>query len=323
MDNPIKRYLEDAIAAEKSFETQLNGFAKEATSPAVQKLFSQHAGETRAQYETLTQRLEALGGSPSTVKSFLAHMFNMAPKTAQVGHSKEERTTQDLMMAYSVENAETAMYEAMIAAAESVGDRKTAAIAERIQAQERAAGDKVWAQIAPCATDAVRELDSDKRRDAVITYLQDAEAAERNFEDALAVFAKSGDDKDVQSLMSMMSRKARTQHERLEARLKELGSSTSTTKSFLAHSLAFTPLTAQVGHEPLEKNTQHLMIVYAAAAAECAMYESLASAASFTGDEQTAQLARQLMSEEKEDHRLAWARLAQTAREAVRTVLSK
>src|SRR5436305_2238745 len=114
MENPIRRYLEDAIAAEKSFETQLRGFAKEATLPQARTMFEQHADETRQQYEMLTSRLEALGGSTSTVKSLLAHLFNAAPKAAQLGHDDEERTTQDLMMAFSVENAEVAMYESLV-----------------------------------------------------------------------------------------------------------------------------------------------------------------------------------------------------------------
>jgi hypothetical protein len=43
----IKRYLEDAIAAEKSFETQLQGFSKEGDNEAAKALFQQHALETR------------------------------------------------------------------------------------------------------------------------------------------------------------------------------------------------------------------------------------------------------------------------------------
>lgn len=58
----IKRYLQDAIAAEKSFETQLEGFSKEGEDTVVQALFRQHAAETRVQYERLTARLSALAG---------------------------------------------------------------------------------------------------------------------------------------------------------------------------------------------------------------------------------------------------------------------
>jgi ferritin-like metal-binding protein YciE len=325
MNNPIPRYLEDAIAAEKSFESQLNGFASEACGVEVKNAFAAHAVETKHQYEMLTERLNQLGGEPSAIKSAMAHFFNMAPRAAQIGYSDEERTTQDLIMAYSVENAEVAMYQAMIAVAESIGDNSTATLAKRIQNQERDTAEKVWRLIPGVATHAFRRQLAEGKgaREIVIRYLEDVEAAEQNFEDALASFSKAGDQPHIQSLLSMMSEKAKTQHERLETRLRELGGSRSVAKSALAHMLAFTPVSAQMGHEPGEKNTQHLMIVYSAAAAEMGMYEALAVVAKEAGDAQTMELARELQSEEQEDYDLAWQNLTQSAKEAAELVMSK
>jgi ferritin-like metal-binding protein YciE len=76
-------------------------------------MFRQHAEETKNQHVQLSARLEQLGGSASTLKSVLAHMFNFAPKIAQMGHDEYERQTQNLMMAFSVESAEIAMYESL------------------------------------------------------------------------------------------------------------------------------------------------------------------------------------------------------------------
>jgi ferritin-like metal-binding protein YciE len=114
-------------------------------------------------------------------------------------------------------------------------------------------------------------------------------------------------------MFSALSAKARTQHQRLEGRLRELGGSPSTLKSAVAHLLAATPLIAQAGQTPQEKNTQHLIITYAAAAAEMAMYEALATISRAAGDVTTEQLARQLQSEEKEDHTTAWNMLDSSA----------
>ena len=154
----IKRYLEDAIAAEKSFETQLQGFANEGDDQAAKAAFHQHAIETKQQYERLTARLEGLGGSPSGAKSLLAHIFGLSPKTAQLGHEKEERTTQNLIMAYAVENSEIAMYEALATVAEAAGDTQTAALARDIQAEERATAEKVWSLLPTCAVDALQRV---------------------------------------------------------------------------------------------------------------------------------------------------------------------
>ena len=154
----IKRYLEDAIAAENSFETQLQGFAKEADDESAHAAFHQHALETRTQIERLTARLEALGGSTSTAKSLLAHIFNFSPKAAQIGHEKEERTTQNLMMAFAVENSECAMYESLAAIADASGDSETAQLARSIQAQEKATAEKVWKLLPAAASKAFQRV---------------------------------------------------------------------------------------------------------------------------------------------------------------------
>ncbi len=157
----ITRYLEDAIAAERSFETQLEGFSKEGDDPNAQALFRQHAIETKRQHERLTARLEALGGSPSGTKSFLAHVFGLSPKAAQIGHEKEERTTQNLMMAFAVENSELAMYESLASVAEAAGDTQTAMLAREIQAQEKATAEKIWKYLPTAAVAAFQRVTAD------------------------------------------------------------------------------------------------------------------------------------------------------------------
>lgn len=150
----IKRYLEDAIAAEKSFETQLDAFSKEGTNPAVKAAFAQHSLETKSQYQRLEVRLESLGGSASAAKSVLAHIFGMVPQSAKLGHEREERTTQNLMIAFAVENSELAMYEALAVVAEAAGDGTTASLAREIQAEEKAAAEKVWKLLPIAANEA-------------------------------------------------------------------------------------------------------------------------------------------------------------------------
>jgi ferritin-like metal-binding protein YciE len=260
--------------------------------------------------------LKALGGSTSGFKSFLAHLFGALPKSAQIGHEPEERAVQDLMMAFSVENAEVAMYESLIAASDAAGDRETGSLARQIQRQEQETAHKLWPHISPAAAKAFGQITARKSegaRELVLRYLQDVEAAEENFEDALAAFSKMGDQQEVKELLSFMSRKARSQHERLRKRIETLGGTRSVTKSILAHMLAFTPTSAQIGQDASEKNTQHLMITCAAAAAEMAMYESLAAVAESAGDRETLALARELQREEEEDHRLASRQLSQSA----------
>jgi ferritin-like metal-binding protein YciE len=160
----IRRYLKDAIAAENSFESQLRAFAKEGDDQQAHALFQQHAEETRSQIERLTSRLKQLGDSPSTMKSFMAHMFGMAPKTASMGHDESERVTQNLMMAYTVEHAEVAMYESLAIVAQSLGDDQTASLAREIQKEEETTARKVWALIPTAAAQSVSKLMSEMTR---------------------------------------------------------------------------------------------------------------------------------------------------------------
>ena len=154
----IKSHLQDAIAAEKSFETQLRGFASEGSSDQIHELFLQHADETRRQYERLTRRLTELAGDPSAGKSFLAHLVGLSPKLAQLGHDTVDRVTQNLMIAYAVENCEIAMYESLIAVAEAAGDDDTAELARALQDEERRTAEKVWKLISPWAETAFKKL---------------------------------------------------------------------------------------------------------------------------------------------------------------------
>src|SRR6185503_302665 len=115
---------------------------------------------------------------------------------------------------------------------------------------------------------------AENTHDRINRYIVDTIAAERNFENALASFSKSGAQQSVQRMFSSASAKAKTQHERLAALLKRRGGSPSEAKTMLAEMLAFTPLTAQLGQGGGEKNAQHLIVTFGTAAAEMAMYES-------------------------------------------------
>ena len=143
----VRRYLQDAIAAENSFESELRAFSKEGDDETVKSMFAQHADETRRQHERLTARLRSLGESPSGLKSFMAHMFGMAPKTASMGHEDEERTVHNLLIAYAVENSEVGMYEALATVAALAGDTETEMLARTIQKEEQETAEKVWRMI--------------------------------------------------------------------------------------------------------------------------------------------------------------------------------
>ncbi len=154
----LQRYLEDTIAAEKSFESQLRTMANEGHYAPAKELLARHADETRTQHERLTARLEQLGGRPSALKTAAAHVFNSTPKAAQLGHSSAEKSTQNLIIAFTVENSEVATYEALAAVAAAAGDLATEQLAREIQEEERRASHHIWHMIAPSSREAFQLL---------------------------------------------------------------------------------------------------------------------------------------------------------------------
>jgi ferritin-like metal-binding protein YciE len=140
----LKRYLVDAIAAERSFESQLRSFAGEGDDQEVQGLFLRHADETRSQHARLAARLEQLGGSTSLAKELLAQFLSHAPAAAKLTHTAEERIVQNLVIAFSVESSECALYESLATVANALGDTTTEKLARAIQDEERRTAEAIW-----------------------------------------------------------------------------------------------------------------------------------------------------------------------------------
>lgn len=147
----LKRYLQNSIAAEKSFEMQLRRMAEESEHEAVRKFFREHADETRIQQERLAERLRELGGSFSSAASFMGHILSLASKSHS-GQDAVEKNSQDLILAFAVENGEIAMYEELATIAALAGDVETEHLARVLQMEERQAAETVWSLIAPNST---------------------------------------------------------------------------------------------------------------------------------------------------------------------------
>lgn len=73
----INRYLEDAISAERNFESALSSFGKAGEQIAVQELFSAFSAKAKTQHERLTALLAKRGGSPSQGKTVLAEISRL------------------------------------------------------------------------------------------------------------------------------------------------------------------------------------------------------------------------------------------------------
>jgi ferritin-like metal-binding protein YciE len=315
----INQYLEDTISAERNFEMVLSTFAKAGEQTAVQELFSSASAKAKTQHERLEALLKSRSGTPSKGKTLLAEMLAFAPLTAQIGQGAAEKNTQHLMVTFAAAAAEMAMYESLATAGAEGGAADVVSLARTLQSEERDDYDQVWSVLQQSASHSFQtEVSKGKSAEAVlVAYLEDAIAAEKSFETQLLGFSKEATEPVLQVLFRQHAGETKEQYALLTERLEELGGSTSTLKSFLAHMFTFAPKIAQIGHDTLERQTQDLMMAYSVENAEVAMYESLVTASKLAGDEKTEALAKQIQRQEKETAEKVWEQIAPAGRRAL------
>jgi ferritin-like metal-binding protein YciE len=137
-------------------------------------------------------------------------------------------------------------------------------------------------------------------QEKLIRYLQDAHASEVGIVTVLKDFIDEISDPQIKALFQEHLQVTHSQASRLERRLLELGSGTSDGKSFMNQLIGKMGDMMHAAHDTEDKTTQDLIKAFATENLEIGMYESLYSYSEGLGDRETAQLARQIQSEEKE-----------------------
>jgi ferritin-like metal-binding protein YciE len=143
----LNKYLSDAHAIESQAIQLLSLAPKIAGESGLASVLSRHLDETRAQQEAVRERLRARGGRPSRFKDValrgggvnLGGFFGAQPDTpAKLAG-----------FAFAFEHLEIASYEQLRRVARRAGDEETAALAERILGEERAAATAIREQFEP------------------------------------------------------------------------------------------------------------------------------------------------------------------------------
>jgi hypothetical protein len=137
----LRKYLANAIAAERGFEIHLNEFANHGDDLDVQVVFRSQADEMRTNYQRLAARLEQLGGAETAGQSAGS---DLAPRISESGRIQEEQTLQNLIAAFGIEASECAMHEAIATVAAAARDAATESLAREIQAQKREAAKRIF-----------------------------------------------------------------------------------------------------------------------------------------------------------------------------------
>ncbi|HZT43726.1 MAG TPA: DUF892 family protein [Chthonomonadaceae bacterium] len=150
-------------------------------------------------------------------------------------------------------------------------------------------------------------------QDRMIRYLDDAWAMEKALVDNLQSMADEVNNPNIRAMFQQHADETHRQEQQLEARIRALGEEPSGGKGFLNKMMAMIGDAFQGAHDPDDKTTQDLMKAFGIESFEMAMYQGLMAYANAIGDTQTAQLAQQILQQERETANKVWPLIAPTA----------
>jgi ferritin-like metal-binding protein YciE len=178
------QYLNEAYGKERELETALQAHIKMTTRDAYKKRLQTHLKETKAHARDVKARIRKLGGKateielpgPDVVTEVATGAQSVASKAVALaqgplhalrGTGEEEKQLKNAKTEYASEAEEIAMYTAIEALAEALGDTETAKLARTIRREEERMGSYLE-KLIPTLTKAVvvAEIPREERRPA-------------------------------------------------------------------------------------------------------------------------------------------------------------
>ena len=137
LQQQLVKYLEDVHSTEQNAISQLRDGADSAEDQELASAFRQHLAETEEHERLISERLEAYGASPSSLKD--TAQKGAAKVTGMLAKAAPDTSGKLAIQAYAFEHLEIASYRMLREVAHRAGDTQTVAVAERILTQEQAA----------------------------------------------------------------------------------------------------------------------------------------------------------------------------------------
>lgn len=154
----LLRYLNDAWAAEKTLLDTLQTLAEEVADPALHDILQEHRRTTDTQKQALETRLRALGEEPSGGPGFFSQLLTRLGDALHRPADDHDRRLQALMKGFAAEQFVAALYHALAAYAEAVGEGETARLAAEHLRQEQEMAERLRPFLAPTAVRAARAM---------------------------------------------------------------------------------------------------------------------------------------------------------------------
>ena len=144
LQDELVKYLTDAHAIEAQAIQMLEAAPKIVGDvPELEKLFRDHLDETQAQQQIVKARLDALDASPNKLQD--AAMRLGALNIGGFFKANPDTPAKLAGFSYAFEHLEIGAYEELKRVAQRAGDGETVRVAERIEAEERAAANAIAA----------------------------------------------------------------------------------------------------------------------------------------------------------------------------------
>jgi ferritin-like metal-binding protein YciE len=136
INDQLIKHLDEAHAMEQNVLRMLDGMISTTDDPEILQELEHHKMETEGHAQRMRQRLEAHGGTPSTVRQAAGILGALAKMPLDmVRGEKAGRNARD---GYATEHMEIASYQLLKRVAQRAGDDETASACDEIIAQEQA-----------------------------------------------------------------------------------------------------------------------------------------------------------------------------------------
>jgi ferritin-like metal-binding protein YciE len=295
LDTQLEKYLSDAFSIEKQALVQMKMAPGMAGDPRLAKLFEDHLHETEGHERIVGERLEAHGGSPSTVKNVVMEAGGVG--FALFAKSQPDTPGKLVAHAHSYEALEEASYELLAQVAERAGDQETVEAARRIRDEERAMKERLARCFETAAQASLRDVEPEDMDEQLLKYLADAHALEQQAISLLERGPAIAGDSALGRLFEEHLAETR-EHERLvEQLITEKGGRTSSLKD-AAMSLGGLNWGGFFAAQP-DTPGKLAAFAYAFEHLEIAGYELLKCVAAHAADGHAIQLAERILAQER------------------------
>jgi len=141
LHDQLIKHLDEAHAMEQNVLRMLDGTIATTDDPAILEELEHHKMETEGHALKMRQRLEAHGGTPSTVRQMTGILGALAKMPLDL--VRQEKAGRNARDGYATEHMEIAAYELLKRIARKAGDDETVSACEEILVQERAMAETI------------------------------------------------------------------------------------------------------------------------------------------------------------------------------------